>query len=151
MEYLLCGALTLIDAVLIWWIFVLRREIRDLRDTIETRREPPGLSRDELEALQKSLSVLVESLETYTEERMAEMCEQVKHVQALVESYQPAVSSAGVGRRRGIRVQPDTSLIEHREKEKIVALHREGKTVHEISRELQVTASEVDLIIRLTS
>ncbi len=151
MEYVLYSALTLIDAVLIWWIFVLRREIRDLRDTVETRREPPGLSRDELEALQKSLCALVESLETYTEDRMAEMREQVKQVQVLVESYQPAVSTTGGGRGRGIRVRPDSSLIEHREKEKIIALHREGRSAQEISRELHVTASEVELVIRLTS
>ena len=157
MDSVLYGALALIDAVLLWWIFVLRRDIRDIRHTLESRRPEEGLTTDELRALQQFLSTLVENMENYTEDSLAEMRQQVERMQRLVQTGRPTASRPEAETQdtakpaRTIRIRPDASLIEHREKERIIALHRQGKSVREISRELHVTAGEVDLVIRLTS
>jgi hypothetical protein len=157
MDWVLYGALALIDAVLLWWIFALRREIRDIRRILENHRPEGGVSGEDLQALQHSLSTLVDSLETYTEDSLAEMRQQVSKMQQLVHSGVAATSRPGTESQEAakpvgtIRIRPDASLIEHREKERIIALHRQGKSVQEISRELQVTAGEVELVIKLTS
>lgn len=157
MDWVFYGALALIEAVLVWWVFVLRREIRDIRHVLESRPPEEGLSAEELRALQKSLLRLVESLENYTEDSLAEMRQQVGEMQQLAQAGKLTPSGPEAEPRnttkpaRAIRIRPDARLIEHREKERIIALHRQGKSIQEISRELQITAGEVELVIRLTS
>ncbi|HPA45080.1 MAG TPA: hypothetical protein PK395_04880 [bacterium] len=155
MEWVICGGLTVLDAVLLWWIFVLRREIRQIREMAESRRPGNALSEEDLRALQKSLTTLVETLESYTEEHLAEMRNQVESMRELATEILRMRESAPASNEsrssRSVRIRPDASLIEHREKERIIALHRQGKSVQEISRTLQVTAGEVELVIRLSS
>lgn len=155
MEWVICGGLTVLDAVLLWWIFALRREIRQIREIAENRRSENTLSEEDLRALQKSLTTLVETLQSYTEEHLAEMRNQVESMRELANEILRIRGTAPVsnepGSSRSVHIRPDTSLIEHREKERIIALHRQGKSVREISRMLQVTAGEVELVIRLSS
>ncbi|MFH1737360.1 MAG: hypothetical protein ABIH23_00030 [bacterium] len=154
MDWVLYGALTLLNAVLLWWILILKREMRDIRRIVDDRQPRKTLSEEDLEALQKSLSALVETLETYTEDSLAEMRQQVAKIQEMTQDHlrQGIASERGASRpARSIRIRPDSSSIEHREKEKIIALHRHGKSVQEISRELHVTAGEVELVIGLLS
>ena len=154
MDWVLYGGLTLLNAVLLWWIFILRREMRDIRRILDRRQPQKTLSEEDLEAFQKSLSALVETLETYTEDSLAEMRQQVGKIQEMTQEHlrHGVAPDRGTSRpARSIRIRPDAGSIEHREKERIIALHRQGKSVQEISRELQVTAGEVELVIGLLS
>ncbi len=157
MDWALYVISALIDAVLVLWIFILRRDIREIRHTMDTERPGGVLTREDLQALQHSLSTLVESLESYTEESLSQMRKEVGKMQQLLQGAGQvpgavtAAASVVPKPGRTIPIRPDPSLVEHREKERIIDLHRRGKSVQEISRELQVSAGEVELVIRMTT
>ena len=155
----------LIEAGLIIWVLILRRELQTLRLLLKESRPrditADTLSSDDMQALRDSLAGLVQEIESYTEEHRREMVGGVEEVRSILgrierESRSPSSpSSAGESTRnpsarRVLRITPGGRTIQHPQADQIRTLHDSGRSVDEIARELRLNKGEVQLVISLS-
>ena len=152
----------LIEAGLVLWVLILRRDVRVLRAEVSDSRQQPvspnGLSNEDLQALRDSLAVLVQEIESYTEEHRREMVGSVEEVRSILQRLEtPAKAAEPAGEtsrepsaRRVLRIAPGGRTIQHPQSEQIRSLHDSGRSVDDIAKELRLNKGEVQLVISLS-
>ena len=171
MDLLFWGSQFLIDCGLLLWILMLRRELQGLRSqqdrTPSSKSEDGHLSDDELQALRGSLAVLVEEIESFTQEHRQEMNERLGQVNTIFKRFEEAMDKAkqqqaqsaaqkhesqsgSAETTRVLRIAPGGKTIQHPHAEMIQRLHAEGRSVDEIARELRLGKGEVQLVLSLS-
>ncbi len=152
----------LIEAGLIIWVLILRREIYALRlqqrDSQTPSPSPDVLSSEDMQALRDSLAGLVQEIESYTEEHRQEMVNGVEEVRSVIQRIESekrvpspvTETTRDSSARRVLRITPGGRTIQHPHADQIRTLHDGGRSVDEIARELRLNKGEVQLVISLS-
>jgi len=153
-------ALFVINLILLLWILQLKMRVDKLED--EKRSQPPepeALTVRDLRHLQKSLAELVRNVEEYTESQLAKMRLQTETLRILCDRLEsklreldePPIPRSDVdGGTRVVPLSPKQNSSRHKDRDKIIELHRRGWPMEKIAEELRITRGEVQLIVNLS-
>jgi hypothetical protein len=171
--------LGLLGMVLIlgFWVFQLKLEMRRLSDGNDCKPpEIPPLTVRDMQLLQSSLAELVSEVEQYTESQLRKMATQTQTLQVLCKRLEdklqqkeereaaaaqdppafvltpPAPSPPApvhTPPTRIVPLSPRQGMSNHKDRDRIMELHRKGLTPDKIAEELRITKGEVQLVVNL--
>lgn len=156
--------LAIVDVGLLLWIMQLKNRVRELELDIESRPpEPEGIGPREMRQLRNSLHELVREIEGFTEAQMKRIQTQMAafhEVAGRMGPEAPASRPTEPAPPAPEREAPITARVVplaskqyggiHKDKDRIVELHRRGWTMEQIAEELRITRSEVQLVVNLS-
>lgn len=169
------GVLLLITVGLFLWVYQLKQQVRELWREKETKPEvQKTLTARDIEVLQNTLADLVSNIEYYTESQLQKInlqSEAVRTISRRVTERLEAAQNSLDERMEEIKQpveppipqqppQPNVSArvtplpprdlgVNHRDKDRIIELHRQGWQPEQIAKELRLNKGEVQLIVNL--
>ncbi|MDP8243003.1 MAG: hypothetical protein P9L94_02895 [Candidatus Hinthialibacter antarcticus] len=166
------GVLLLLTLGLFLWVFQLRQQMRELLREKESQPEiQKTLTARDVEILQNTLADLVSNIEYYTESQLQRINLQSEAVRTIsrrvterLEIAQASLNETLAERNEEappvVPVQPTTTARitplpprelggKHRDKDRIIELHRQGWQTDQIAKELRLNKGEVQLIVNL--
>lgn len=167
------GVLLLLTIGLFLWVYQLRQQMRELMREKENQPEiQKTLTARDIEILQNTLADLVSNIEYYTESQLQKINLQSEAVRTIsrrvterLETAQaslnetiaeqneklapPAAAAQPTITARVTPLPPRELGGKHRDKDRIIELHRQGWQPDQIAKELRINRGEVQLIVNL--
>lgn len=161
MELSDCGFLA-IAVILAYWVFQLKGEVRRLSDEAAHKPpETPSFTVRDMQMIQSSLSELVDEIEQYTESQLSKMTLQTQTLQVLCKRLEEKIQDQKgketmeektipvASSTRVVPLNPKQNLSNHKDRDRIIELHKKGWTADRIAEELRITKGEVQLVVNL--
>ena len=150
--------LILLNIGLVSWLLQLKTRLSKVERELEHSPPKPGtLSVKDLHHLQTFMQDLVENVEIYTESQLKRMRVQTQAIQTMCERMEmklmeidPPPVESGKPPARIVPLAPKQGFSNHKEKDRIIELHRQGWPLEKIAEELRLPRGEVQLIVNLS-
>ncbi len=169
------GVLLLLTLGLFLWMYQLKRQMRELLREKESQPEiPKTLTARDIEILQNTLADLVSNIEYYTESQLQKINLQSEAVRTIsrrvterLETAQASLNQTIAEKQEALVSNQVTEMPQpaatarvtplptrglggnHRDKDRIIELHRQGWPADQIAKELRLNKGEVQLIVNL--